>query len=263
MKMKKFFTKAAALFMSAVCALSLLPATAFAATNDVGTVTFAYIYDASGNTIHYNSSAEINGYAVGGVGNPKYRMYVDGDVGFCIQPGVPLKTGDQLTANSSETWNALSGSQKKAVGLALLYGYQGNRNSLTGSDDEKWVATQALIWEFVTGCRESYGSFRQVDTTVYDLHFGSNYSNSGVAAAYAQIVSLLRNHNTVPSFMDGSTEEFEYSNGKYVLTMTDSNYVLSEYTISVSDNSVSIAQSGNTLTITADDVISDSVSPTT
>lgn len=262
MKMKQLFTKAAAVFLSAVFALSLLPATAFAATNDVGTVTFAYTYDASGNTMHYNSSAEINGYAVGGVGNLKNRMYVDGDTAFCIQPGVPLHTGDQLTTNSSETWNALSDSQKKAVGLALLYGYQGNRNSLTGSDDEKWVATQALIWEFVTGCRESYGSFRQVDTTVYDVHFGSNYPNSGTVAVYDQIVSLLRNHNTIPSFMDGSTEEFEYSNGKYVLTLTDSNYVLSEYTISVSDNSVSIAQSGNTLTITADDVISDSVTIT-
>ncbi|MBP3479179.1 MAG: Cys-Gln thioester bond-forming surface protein, partial [Oscillospiraceae bacterium] len=262
MKMKKFFTKAAALFLSAVCALSLLPATAFAATGDVGTVTFAYTYDANGNTMYYNSGAEINGYTAGGVGNPKYRMYVDGDTAFCIQPGVPLHTGDQLTVNSSETWNALSGSQKKAVGLALLYGYQGNRDGLTGSDDEKWLATQTLIWEFVTGCRNTSGSFSQTDTTVYDLHFGSNYPNSGAAAAYDQIVSMLRNHNTVPSFMNGSTAEFEYSNGKYVLTLTDSNNVLSEYTISVSDNSVSIAQSGNTLTITADDVISDSVTIT-
>ena len=103
MKMKKFFTKAAAFFLSAVCALSLLPATAFAATNDVGTVTFAYTYDANGNTMYYNSGTEINGYTAGGVGDPKYRMYVDGDTAFCIQPGVPLHTGDQLTANSSET----------------------------------------------------------------------------------------------------------------------------------------------------------------
>lgn len=259
MKMKQFFKKTAALFLSAVFALSLLPATAFAATGDVGTVTFDYTYDANGNMMYYNSGAEINGYTAGGVGEPRHRMYVDGDTAFCIQPGVPLHTGDQLTANSSETWNALSDSQKKAVGLALLYGYQGNRDGLTGSDDEKWVATQTLIWEFVTGCRNSSGFFSQTDTTVYDLHFGSNYPNSGAAAAYDQIVSMLRNHNTVPSFMNGSTEEFEYSNGKYVLTLPDSNYVLSEYTISASDNSVNISQSGNTLTITTDGVISDSV----
>ena len=47
-------------------------------------------------------------------------MYVDGDDAFCIQPGVPLRTGNTLKKNSSETWNALSSSQKKAVGLTLF-----------------------------------------------------------------------------------------------------------------------------------------------
>ena len=89
--------------------------------------------DSSGNAMRYNSSAVINGYTAGGTGNYKYRMYVDGDVAFCIQPGVPLKTGNTLKKNSSEMWNALSASQKKAVGLALLYGYQGNRGNLSGS----------------------------------------------------------------------------------------------------------------------------------
>lgn len=123
--------------------------------------------------MYYNSSAVINGYTAGGTGKNKFRMYVDGSTAFCIQPGVPLKTGDTLKESSSATWNALSASQKKAVGLALLYGYQGNRDSLTGCDDEKWLATQTLVWEFVTGCRNSAGSFTQTDTTVYSLHFGS------------------------------------------------------------------------------------------
>ena len=45
-------------------------------------------------------------------------------------PGVPLKTGNTLAKASSNTWNALSADQKKAVGLALLYGYQGNSGNL-------------------------------------------------------------------------------------------------------------------------------------
>ena len=122
-----------------------------------------------------NSSAVFDGYTAGGTGSYKYRMYVDGDNAFCIQPGVPLKTGNTLKKNSSQTWNALSASQKKAVGLALLYGYQGNRSSLSGSDDEKWLATQTLVWEFVTGCRESTGAYQQTSQKAYSLHFGSNY----------------------------------------------------------------------------------------
>lgn len=259
MKIKQLFKRAAATVMAAVTVLSLLPATAFAATGDVGTISFTHTYDSAGNVMYYNSSAVINGYTAGGAGKNKFRMYVDGSTAFCIQPGVPLKTGNQLTRNSSETWNALSASQKKAVGLALLYGYQGNRDSLTGSDDEKWLATQTLVWEFVTGCRNASGSFRQTDSTVYSLHFGSNYPNSGAAAAYDQIVSMLTKHNTVPSFMNGSSRELEYKDGKYMLTLTDTNGVLSEYSISSSDWNVSVSKSNNTLTISSTEPFKGSV----
>ena len=199
MKIPKLFKKAAAFVMAAVTALSIMPATAFAA-GDIGTISFSHTYDSNGNAMRYNSSANIGGYTAGGTGNYKYRMFVDGENAFCIQPGVPLKTGNTLKKASSDTWNALSANQKKAVGLALLYGYQGNRNNLSGSDDEKWLATQTLVWEFVTGCREATGSYNQTSTTVYSLHFGSNYANSGARAVYDQIVAMLREHNTIPSF---------------------------------------------------------------
>ena len=165
MKIPKLFKKAAAFVMAAVTALSIMPATAFAA-GDIGTISFSHTYDSNGNAMRYNSSANIGGYTAGGTGNYKYRMFVDGENAFCIQPGVPLKTGNTLKKASSDTWNALSANQKKAVGLALLYGYQGNRNNLSGSDDEKWLATQTLVWEFVTGCREATGSYNQTSTTV-------------------------------------------------------------------------------------------------
>ncbi len=193
MKIPKLFKKAAAFVMAAVTALSIMPATAFAA-GDIGTIFFSHTYDSNGNAMRYNSSANIGGYTAGGTGNYKYRMFVDGENAFCIQPGVPLKTGNTLKKASSDTWNALSANQKKAVGLALLYGYQGNRNNLSGSDDEKWLATQTLVWEFVTGCREATGSYNQTSTTVYSLHFGSNYANSGARAVYDQIVAMLREH---------------------------------------------------------------------
>ena len=199
MKIPKLFKKAAAFVMAAVTALSIMPATAFAA-GDIGTISFSHTYDSNGNAMRYNSSANIGGYTAGGTGNYKYRMFVDGENAFCIQPGVPLKTGNTLKKASSDTWNALSANQKKAVGLALLYGYQGNRNNLSGSDDEKWLATQTLVWEFVTGCREATGSYNQTSTTVYSLHFGSNYANSGARAVYDQIVAMLREHNTIPYF---------------------------------------------------------------
>lgn len=77
MKIKQFFKKAAATVMAAVTVLSLLPTTAFAATGDVGTISFTRTYDSAGNAMYYNSSAVINGYTAGGTGKNKYRMYVD------------------------------------------------------------------------------------------------------------------------------------------------------------------------------------------
>ena len=262
MKIPKLFKKAAAFVMAAVTALSIMPATAFAA-GDIGTISFSHTYDSNGNAMRYNSSANIGGYTAGGTGNYKYRMFVDGENSFCIQPGVPLKTGNTLKKASSDTWNALSANQKKAVGLALLYGYQGNRNNLSGSDDEKWLATQTLVWEFVTGCREATGSYNQTSTTVYSLHFGSNYANSGARAVYDQIVAMLREHNTIPSFMSGGkndiTKELAYKDGKYSITLTDSNGVLSDYSFSSSDSNVSVSKSGNKLTISSTVAISGSV----
>lgn len=138
MKLKKMFRKAAAMLLAMITALSVIPVqSVFAAAGDVGKITFSYTYDSNGNAMHYNSGAVINGYTAGGEGKYKYRMFVDGDTAFCIQPGVPLHTGDTLREASSNTWDALSDAQQRAVGLALLYGYQGNRGNLPGSDDEK------------------------------------------------------------------------------------------------------------------------------
>ena len=57
----------------------------------------------------------------GGTGTNKFRMYVDGSTAFCIQPGVPLKTGNQLTRNRLKP-GMLFQPVKKAVGLHFCMG---------------------------------------------------------------------------------------------------------------------------------------------
>ncbi len=207
--------------------------------------------------IFYNSSASFNGNIAGGANQNKYRMYVDGETAYCIEPGIPLRTGDTLRKDSSETWNALSSEQKKAVGLALLYGRQGNRANLSGNDDEQWLATQTLVWEFVTGCRNATGSFEQVDTKVYSLHFGENQPNSGARAVYDQIVSPL----AAPSYRAQLYERRAYRPGVsgWEIHGNPHRYrrVLSEYDFTSSDSSVALGR--NTLTISADHAISGSI----
>ena len=71
----------------------------------------------NGNAMRYNSGAVFDGYTAGGTGSYKYRMYVDGDDAFCIQPGVPLRTDNTLKKNSSETWNGVTEDTIEAIRL--------------------------------------------------------------------------------------------------------------------------------------------------
>ena len=97
MKFPRLFKKAAALVMAAVTTFSVLPATTAFAAGDIGTISFDFTYDRNGNAMRYNSSAVFDGYTAGGTGSYKYRMYVDGDDAFCIQPGVPPVSYTHLT----------------------------------------------------------------------------------------------------------------------------------------------------------------------
>ena len=55
------------------------------------------------------------------------------------------------------------------------------------------------------------------------------------------------------------TKELAYKDGKYSLTLTDSNGVLSEYSFTSSDSSVKVSKSGNKLTITSEKAVDGTV----
>lgn len=122
MKFSKLFKKAAAVLMAAVTALSVMPATTAFAAGDIGTISFSHTYDSSGNAMRYNSSAVINGYTAGGTGNYKYRMFVDGETAFCIQPGVPLKTGNTLKKLLRRLGTLCQPTRKRLSGLPCSMG---------------------------------------------------------------------------------------------------------------------------------------------
>ncbi len=251
----KTIKRIAAFILAAITAFSFIPASTAFAAGEAGAITFDYCYDSSGNMILYNGETDVDGYLAGGTGHPKPRMFVNGETAYCIQPGQRLMAGDTLYRGSSAAWNALSANQKKAIGLALLYGYQGNWSKLSGSDDEKWVATGELVWEFVTGCRKATPPYTQVSTAIYDIQFGSYQPNSGVLADYNKIVAWMQHHSVTPSFMsispDVAVQDLEYKDGQYSLSFTDTNNVLSEFNFASSNNKVTVSKSGNTLTITS------------
>lgn len=239
--------------LSVLSVFGAMPATSYAASS-TATVTFAYVYQSDGSQVCLQSSFQGTHGADGHAGKAALRIYANGAEAYCIEPGESLSTGDILTANASSTWNNLGSAKQNAIKMALALGKAGNEGSLPGSADAKYLATQMIIWEFVCGYRSTSGNYDRTDAQVYNAYCAGG-ANSEVASAYNTIISKMQGWETKPSFASGSYE-MKYSDGKYTLTLKDTNGVLSAYNVSTSDSHVKISKSGNTLTLTSDTYLS-------
>ena len=247
--------------VAVVSSIFIIP-TASAAGKEV-TVTFDYCYDTGGNIISFVKYTEHGGYTVGTVGEELCRIYADGKDAYCIEPGHSLYSGNTLTTDASAAWNALSKAQKKAVNLALLFGKSGSSSSLVGTDGQKWIATQLVVWEFCTGYRDA-STFKLSNSKFID-GITSGGSNPNVKTNYNKIIAKLNDYNVIPSFSydtqakaKSNVKELKYSDGKYTLTLTDSNKILSDYTFKKTGD-VSVSVSGNKITLTSSKAIPDAV----
>ncbi|MCD8379166.1 MAG: Cys-Gln thioester bond-forming surface protein [Lachnospiraceae bacterium] len=252
-KLKGKLKRAAAVLMSAVTLIGLVPTGAYAA-GSTAKITFAYLYESDGSQILYQDSFTGTHGTDGGSGKAATQIYADGEEAYCIEPGESLHSGDTLTANASEAWNNLGSAKQNAIKMALAFGKPGNADNLTGSGDAKHLATQMIIWEIVCGYRNAE-TYTVTDNSIYNA-LCKNGANSEIAANYKAIQSAMKSWSVTPSFADGSTYEMSWKNGKYTLSITDSNGVLSGYTATSSDSSIKISKSGSTITLTSDSYIS-------
>lgn len=259
---KKFTRITALLLVVAVIFGTMFSLPVSAASGDKVTITFDYCYDSTGNTIKFQQTTVSDGYTVGTVGEELCKIFADGKEAYCIEPGHTLYSGNTLTESASTVWKNLGSAKQKAINLALLYGKPGSGKSLSGTEDQKWVATQLIVWEFVSGCRSTTDGYKCTDTKFID-GITAGGANPGVKSVYNAISKSLANYSTVPSFAStvvskAETYEMKYSDGKYTLTLTDSNKILSEFNFKTTDG-VSASVSGNKLTLTSTSPVNDAV----
>lgn len=259
----KKFTRITALLL----AVSVIFGTMFAlpvsaASGDKVTITFDYCYDSAGNIIRYKQTTVNDGYTVGTVGEELCKIFADGKEAYCIEPGHTLYSGNTLTEDGSTVWKNLGSAKQKAINLALLYGKPGSGKSLSGTEDQKWVATQLIVWEFVSGCRSTSEGYKCTNTKFID-GICAGGANPGVKSVYNAISKSLANYSTVPSFASAIASkaepyEMKYSDGKYTLTLTDSNSILSDFDFKTTSG-ISVSKSGNKLTLTSTLPVNDAV----
>lgn len=196
------------------------------------------------------------------MGEELCKIFADGKEAYCIEPGHTLYSGNTLTESASTVWKNLGSAKQKAINLALLYGKPGSGKSLSGTEDQKWVATQLIVWEFVSGCRSTGEGYKCTNTKFID-GICAGGANPGVKSVYNAISKSLANYSTVPSFASAIASkaepyEMKYSDGKYTLTLTDSNSILSDFDFKTTSG-ISVSKSGNKLTLTSTLPVNDAV----
>lgn len=190
---------------------------------------------------------------------------------FCIERGIPLPDNTEYAgsadASHGDKYKRLTENQKDLLKLALTYGYP-NRVGLQTSKDANacYAATQLIVWQITMGFRSSATELndKTYPMSGYSGTMTEQYTrNKYLKVYYDAILSDMARHYTRPSFTAytpgaAKTFELEYRNGKYTVTLTDSNNMLGDYYVSFSGG-VSASVSGNTLTLTSTKPINDAV----
>ena len=261
-KNKKFTRIMAILLVVLIAFSTMFTLPVSAASGDKVTITFDYCYDSTGNTIKFQQTTVSDGYTVGTPGEELCKIFADGKEAYCIEPGHSLFAGNSLTENGSIVWKNLGTAKQKAINLALLYGKPGSGKNLSGTEDQKWIATQLIVWEFVSGCRSTNDGYKCTNTKYID-GICADGANPGVKSIYNAISKSLANYSTIPSFASAiaskaETNEMKYSDGKYSVTLTDSNKILDEFTFKTT-NGITVKKSGNKLILTSTSAVDEAV----
>ena len=287
MKCKWFKKGLSALLSMAMCFTTMLSVSVpvFAATQvDAYMVDYPRSGDANYSTTSWGHGAT---QLMSGWSQTAYRYTTvhsigsfEGQVAYCIEPGVGQHSGDTLTGQDESYWENYPASNnvtispdtvKLLLGRIMQYGYQGNVStswrSQNPEDADKLshaVATQLLVWETIVGERDA--SFNKVDPANYGVGAVLSYVRddhplrSQIMSHYDSMVASVQNHTKVPSFCarslgSASSYEMKYDGSGYSVTLTDTNGVLSNYSFSSSEPGVRFSQNGNQLTITADEPV--------
>ena len=253
MVLRKKFRRVTALILAAVTILSMFFALPVSAkTGDSATITFDYCYDTGGGIITFAKTVTNGSVTVGTPGEELCRIYADGKDAYCIEPGYSLYSGNTLTEGKSSVWDGIPAATRKAVNIALLYGKPGNSKNLGYTDGQQWIATQLIVWELISGCRNTNEGFKCTNTKYIDGMCAGD-KNPGVKAVYNAISKAMAAHSTVPSFAavlasKAPTHTMQYKDGKYQITLTDNNGVLSKFAYKTSGN-IAVNISGNKMTL--------------
>lgn len=291
MKTQKFKRTLSLFLAMLMCVTTLfgMGTTAFAAeeTDEVYLISYPRDGDANyGGEWGHDSLSFMNGWSTATSRFTTIRAMgsYEGNICYCIEPGVSQQTGNSFMKKGEDFWDyypsfynsTISPDDIKLfIGRIFQYGYTGTISTSWRSQNEggdklaNAVATQLLIWETVVGERDA--DFNKVGTggksAIVEQISTNHPLYSRIMGYYNSIAASVQRHSKVPSFLAKSAGkaqniELEWNGEAYTATLADTNGVLSDYVFSANASGIRFSVSGNTLTITADDAPSDTVTIT-
>ena len=245
------FKRGVSLFLALVMSLSALMGfgtTAFAAgeKQKVYMVFFPRSGDGNFNADWgHGAFTFMNGWATDSSTHTTLRSVgsYEGQICYCIEPGVGQKSGDTLTKWDENFWDNYPSEYnhtiapddiKILIGRIFQYGYTGNLSTSwqtqNGGGDKiaQACATQLLIWETVVGERDAY--FNKVSTggksPILSLVNSNHPMRSQILGYYGSIERNVQNHSKLPSFFAKSPNkaqntELEWNGSEYTATLID------------------------------------------
>ena len=164
------------------------------------------------------------------------RRSEDNKFVYCIQPYTDIDNNNVYNIARSDWWTAanMTEAQWKRISLVAYYGYE-----YSGHTDKKWYAiTQVMIW--------------RLTNPKSDIFFTDTLNGNRISSyddEIAEINALVDRHLTTPNIVvENNTVNLGTS-----ITIPDTNGVLSDYTVT-SSNNLTVSKSGNNLVITPNSV---------
>ena len=176
-------------------------------------------------------------------------LTVDGKPAYCIELGEQVYTGSY---SFSDVYNKLSTAEKKLLQYTLIYGYTGSLK-YGYSKNVEYYATQILCWIIENG----YYNNSSKSTEIINAACDTNPDKSDIKACITKIRTQIDDHAVIPSFTKGTassaaTQSLKYSNGQYILTLTDSSGAAQYYDWSdFKSQGITVSVSGNKVKFTA------------
>lgn len=246
--MQKTISKVSAAAVAGIVGMAALAPSISAAAENLEYDTENACYVMSGKTGYLNANdhgikgerLRLNGVSGGADNIMMFKVASKDNWGICLRPSVTsgaYEGAGSIKQMNTDYWNKMDEKYKKAIGLAMYYGYPHAHGGKSQESAAYFSATQMIVWEIVLGYRYNTGAtqIRPGSPKLIDYY----NANEATKKAYSDINNKLAKHYNASKTMWTTVSEAKnnYSKDKTIVMKYDlkTNTYIGTYTLAKND----------------------------